>query len=250
MHSNLNCVRKVVTPYKDSQLGKKEQVASMFDNIAKRYDFLNHFLSLGIDIYWRKRVVKLLREKKPETILDIATGTGDLAIEMTAIGPKKIIGADISTGMLAVGREKIKKKKLDHIIELQEGDSENLPFEDNSFDAVTVSFGARNFANLEKGLREMNRVLKPGGTLVILEFSQPTVFPFKQLYHFYFKFILPGIGKLVSKDNSAYNYLPESVKAFPFGKELNKIIENCGYSDAKNTPLTMGISSIYTAGKK
>lgn len=250
MHSNLTYVRKVVTPYKDSQMGKKEQVADMFDNIAKRYDFLNHFLSLGIDIYWRKRVVKLLKKKQPKTILDIATGTGDLAIEMMALNPTKIVGADISKGMLDVGREKIKKKKLDKVIELQEADSENLPFEDNSFDAVTVSFGARNFANLEKGLREMNRVLKPGGTLVILEFSQPTIFPFKQLYQFYFKYVLPGIGKLVSKDDSAYNYLPESVKAFPFGKQLNEIIENCGYSDAKNTALTLGISSIYTAGKK
>ena len=221
----------------------------MFDNIAGNYDFLNHFLSLGIDIYWRKQLVKHLKKQAPKTILDVATGTGDLAIAMLKAKPEKVIGIDISNGMLEVGRKKMKEKSLDHIITLQQADSEELPYEDNSFDAVCVSFGARNFENLEKGLTEMRRVLRDGGQLYILEFSQPTLFPFKQLYQFYFKAILPLIGKVVSKDNSAYSYLPESVKAFPFGKELNTIIENCGYTNAKNIPLTLGISSIYIAKK-
>ena len=194
-------------------------------------------------------MVKHLKKQAPKTILDVATGTGDLAIAMLKAKPEKVIGIDISNGMLEVGRKKMKEKSLDHIITLQQADSEDLPYEDNSFDAVCVSFGARNFENLEKGLTEMRRVLRDGGQLYILEFSQPTLFPFKQLYQFYFKAILPLIGKVVSKDNSAYSYLPESVKAFPFGKELNRIIENCGYTNAKNIPLTLGISSIYIAKK-
>ena len=242
-------MKETVKPYKDSSSSKKEQVAEMFDNIAGNYDFLNHFLSLGIDIYWRKQLVKHLKKQAPKTILDVATGTGDLAIAMLKAKPEKVIGIDISNGMLEVGRKKMKEKSLDHIITLQQADSEELPYEDNSFDAVCVSFGARNFENLEKGLTEMRRVLRDGGQLYILEFSQPTLFPFKQLYQFYFKAILPLIGKVVSKDNSAYSYLPESVKAFPFGKELNTIIENCGYTNAKNIPLTLGISSIYIAKK-
>lgn len=242
-------MKNTVKPYKDSSLTKKEQVAEMFDNIAGKYDFLNHFLSLGIDIFWRKRLVSRLKKQSPKTILDVATGTGDLAIEMLKAKPDHITGIDISKGMLDVGRSKIKAKKLEHKITLQQADSENLPFEDNSFDAVSVSFGARNFENLEKGLTEMCRVLKPGGQLYILEFSQPTLFPFKQLYQFYFKYVLPLIGKIVSKDNSAYTYLPESVGAFPYGKQLNAIIEKCGYSNAKNHPLTVGIASIYTAKK-
>ena len=242
-------MKETFKPYKDSSSSKKEQVAEMFDNIAGNYDFLNHFLSLGIDIYWRKQLVKHLKKQAPKTILDVATGTGDLAIAMLKAKPEKVIGIDISNGMLEVGRKKMKEKSLDHIITLQQADSEELPYEDNSFDAVCVSFGARNFENLEKGLTEMRRVLRDGGQLYILEFSQPTLFPFKQLYQFYFKAILPLIGKVVSKDNSAYSYLPESVKAFPFGKELNRIIENCGYTNAKNIPLTLGISSIYIAKK-
>jgi len=242
-------LKETFKPYKDSSSSKKEQVAEMFDNIAGNYDFLNHFLSLGIDIYWRKQLVKHLKKQAPKTILDVATGTGDLAIAMLKAKPEKVIGIDISNGMLEVGRKKMKEKSLDHIITLQQADSEELPYEDNSFDAVCVSFGARNFENLEKGLTEMRRVLRDGGQLYILEFSQPTLFPFKQLYQFYFKAILPLIGKVVSKDNSAYSYLPESVKAFPFGKELNRIIENCGYTNAKNIPLTLGISSIYIAKK-
>ncbi len=242
-------MKKTVKPYKESSLSKKEQVATMFDNIAGNYDFLNHFLSLGIDIFWRKRLVKKLQKQKPQNILDVATGTADLAIAMMKIKPFNVVGIDISNGMLEVGRKKIKQQDLEKTIQLQQADSEDLPFEDATFDAVTVSFGARNFENLQKGLSEMARVLKPGGKIYILEFSQPTLFPFKQLYDFYFKFVLPLIGKLLSKDNAAYSYLPESVKAFPHGKELNSIIENCGYTNAKNHPLTMGIASIYTAQK-
>lgn len=242
-------MKKTVKPYKESSLSKKEQVATMFDNIAGNYDFLNHFLSLGIDIFWRKRLVRKLQKQKPQNILDVATGTADLAIAMMKIKPFNVVGIDISNGMLEVGRKKIKEKDLEKTIQLQQADSEDLPFEDATFDAVTVSFGARNFENLQKGLSEMARVLKPGGKIYILEFSKPRLFPFKQLYDFYFKFVLPLIGKLLSKDNAAYSYLPESVKAFPHGKELNSIIENCGYTNAKNHPLTMGIASIYTAQK-
>jgi len=242
-------LKDTVKPYKDSSLSKKEQVAEMFDNIAGNYDFLNHFLSMGIDIYWRKRLVKRLTKQAPKHILDVATGTGDLAIAMLKANPDKIIGIDISNGMLEVGRKKMKEKGLEDRITLQQADSENLPFEDNSFDAVSVSFGARNFENLEKGLTEMCRVLRPGGKLYILEFSQPTAFPFKQLYRFYFRYILPLVGKIVSKDKAAYTYLPESVGAFPYGKKLNEIIENCGYNNATNHPLTMGIASIYIAEK-
>jgi len=242
-------LKKTVKPYKESSLSKKEQVATMFDNIAGNYDFLNHFLSLGIDIFWRKRLVRKLQKQKPQNILDVATGTADLAIAMMKIKPFNVVGIDISNGMLEVGRKKIKQQDLEKTIQLQQADSEDLPFKDATFDAVTVSFGARNFENLQKGLSEMARVLKPGGKIYILEFSKPTLLPFKQLYDFYFKFVLPLIGKLLSKDNAAYTYLPESVKAFPHGKELNSIIENCGYTNAKNHPLTMGIASIYTAQK-
>ena len=238
-----------VKPYKNSNLSKKEQVAKMFDNIAGNYDFLNHFLSMGIDIYWRKKLVKRLTKQAPKNILDVATGTGDLAIAMLKATPDKISGIDISNGMLEIGRKKIKEKGLEDKITLQQADSENLPFEDNNFDAVCVSFGARNFENLEKGLSEMFRVLKPGGKLYILEFSQPDIFPFKQIYQFYFRYILPLLGKVVSNDNDAYNYLPESVNAFPYGKKLNKIIENCGYNKAQDHSLTMGIASIYIAEK-
>jgi len=242
-------LKQTVKPYKDSSLSKKEQVAEMFDNIAGNYDFLNHFLSLGIDIYWRKRLVKHLKKQAPKHILDVATGTGDLAIAMLKSNPEKVIGIDISKGMLEVGRKKMKDKGLEDRISLKQADSENLPFEDNTFDAVTVSFGARNFENLEKGLSEMCRVMRPGGKLYILEFSQPTIFPFKQTYQFYFKYILPLVGKMVSKDNAAYTYLPESVGAFPYGSKLNNIIEKCGYSNAHNHPLTMGIATIYIAEK-
>lgn len=238
-----------VLPYKEKNTAKKEQVAEMFNNISGKYDFLNHFLSLGIDIIWRKKAIKLLKKDNPELILDIATGTGDFAIEALALKPEKVIGVDISEGMLEMGRKKLKKKGLDDKIELRLGDSEGLQFEDNKFDAIIVSFGVRNFENLEKGLKDMHRVLKPGGKVVILEFSRPKSFPFKQIYNFYFKAILPKIGRLVSKDTAAYTYLPESVKAFPDGDNFLNVLESVGYNSTKCKPLTFGISSIYTGVK-
>ncbi|QDH79141.1 bifunctional demethylmenaquinone methyltransferase/2-methoxy-6-polyprenyl-1,4-benzoquinol methylase UbiE [Echinicola soli] len=238
-----------VVPYKDQQEGKKAQVANMFNNISKRYDLLNHLLSLGIDITWRKKAIKMLQKDQPKVILDIATGTGDFAIEALALNPERVIGVDISEGMLAEGKKKIKNKKLDHLIEMQLGDSEKLLFEENKFDAVIVSFGVRNFENLEKGLADMYRVLKPGGKTVIVEFSKPKKFPFKQGYNFYFKYILPKIGKLVSKDQSAYTYLPESVQAFPDGDKFLTVLEKVGFKNTKCRPLTFGISSIYIGEK-
>lgn len=238
-----------VVPYKEEKKGKKEQVAHMFDNISKKYDLLNHLLSMGIDILWRKKAIKLLKKEQPKQILDIATGTGDFALESLSLKPEKVIGVDISEGMLAVGREKMKRKGVSDIIELQTGDSENLQFPDNSFDAVIASFGVRNFENLEKGLAEMLRVLRPGGRVVIIEFSKPGMFPFKQLYNFYFSTILPKIGKLVSKDRSAYTYLPESVQEFPYGNRFVGILQDVGYKQTRCKPLTFGISSIYTAIK-
>ena len=238
-----------VLPYKDKNTSKKEQIAAMFNSISGKYDFLNHFLSLGIDILWRKRAVRLLTKHQPQLILDIATGTGDFAIEALSLKPKKIIGVDISEGMLSVGREKLIKKNLTDKIELISGDSEVLPFEDNFFDAVIVSFGVRNFENLEKGLSDMLRVLKPGGKVVILEFSKPKSFPFKQLYKFYFQWILPKIGKLISKNHAAYTYLPDSVEAFPDGDDFLNILDKIGFQKNQCTPLTLGISSIYFGSK-
>ena len=239
----------MVVPYKSENTGKKEQVAKMFDNISGRYDFLNHFLSLGIDIRWRKKAIKELTLLAPKLILDVATGTGDFAIQALDLCPDKVIGIDISEGMLDVGRAKMVARNLDQKIELRNGDSENIPFEENKFDAVIVAFGVRNFENLEKGLTEIFRVVKPGGKVVILEFSKPTSFPFKQLYNFYFKFILPGIGRLFSKDRAAYRYLPESVQAFPDGNDFLKILSGIGYKFTTCKPLTFGISSLYTGTK-
>lgn len=239
-----------VVPYKNEALGKKEQVAKMFNAISKRYDFLNHLLSLGIDIRWRKKAIQQLGTQQPKTILDVATGTGDFAIEALKLNPKKIVGVDISEGMLEVGREKIKKLGAENKISLQLADSEKLPFESNSFDASTVAFGVRNFENLDKGLSEIHRVLKPGGQIVVLEFSQPTGFIMKRLYWMYFKLILPIIGKLVSRDKAAYTYLPESVKAFPYGDAFVQRLLGAGFAQGKCTPLTFGICSLYTAIKK
>ncbi len=221
----------------------------MFNSIAKRYDFLNHFLSAGVDIYWRKRAVKLLEKHNPQVILDIATGTGDFALETMRLKPRQIVGIDISEGMLAVGREKIQKKGLENVIQLYLGDSENIQYPDNHFDAITVAFGVRNFENLEKGLSEMFRVLKPGGKAVVLEFSKPQTFPMKQGYNFYFKHILPVFGKLISKDNAAYTYLPESVQAFPDGPDFLAIFKKVGFKNTEWHSLTFGISSIYTGLK-
>ncbi|MEP2773439.1 MAG: bifunctional demethylmenaquinone methyltransferase/2-methoxy-6-polyprenyl-1,4-benzoquinol methylase UbiE [Fulvivirga sp.] len=238
-----------VLPYKEKKTAKKEQVAEMFNNISGKYDFLNHFLSLGIDILWRKKAIRLLKKDQPKLILDIATGTGDFAIEALALNPDKVIGVDISEGMLEMGRKKMKKKGLDNKIELQLGDSEGLLFDDNKFDAIIVSFGVRNFENLEKGLGDMLRVLKKGGKVVILEFSRPAKFPFKQIYNFYFRSILPKIGKLISKDSAAYTYLPESVNAFPDGQNFLDVLEKVGFKNTECKPLTFGISSIYTGVK-
>ncbi len=238
-----------VKPYPNS-IGKKEQVAEMFDKIAPKYDFLNQLLSLGIHKRWRRKSVQLLIPSNPKIILDVATGTGDFAIEANRIlCPTKIIGVDISEGMLAIGREKIKKTRLDQIIELKTGDSENLSFVDNTFDAITVGFGVRNFETLEKGMAGMFRVLKPGGTLVVLEFSHPKKFPIKQFYNFYFKNITPAIGRIFSKDSRAYSYLPESVMAFPDGERFVEILKKTGFSQTSWQPLSFGIASIYT-GKK
>jgi demethylmenaquinone methyltransferase / 2-methoxy-6-polyprenyl-1,4-benzoquinol methylase len=238
-----------VVPYKDENSGKKEQVARMFDNISHRYDFLNHFLSMGIDKAWRKKAIAMLESSKPALILDVATGTGDFAIQALSLKPEKIFGIDISEGMLEVGRKKIKERNLGEKIELQKADSENLPFGENKFDAVTVAFGVRNFENLEKGLEEIFRVLKPGGKLVVLEFSKPRTFPMKQAYNFYFKVILPRIGRFVSSDNSAYTYLPESVEAFPDGANFLRILESVGFKQTQCKALTFGISSIYSGTK-
>lgn len=237
-----------VKPYNE-QGSKKEQVANMFNNIAHKYDFLNRSLSMGIDIIWRKKAIAQLKEIQPKVILDVATGTGDVALEAMSLKPEKIIGVDISTGMLELGRQKIAKRGLSEKIEMVEGDSENLPFQDNTFDAVTVAFGVRNFENLLKGLKEINRVLRPGGKLVVLEFSQPKAFPIKQLYWFYFNNILPLFGKMLSKDDSAYTYLPESVKAFPDGQEFVKVMTEAGFQRNTSKTLTFGISSIYTGLK-
>jgi demethylmenaquinone methyltransferase/2-methoxy-6-polyprenyl-1,4-benzoquinol methylase len=238
-----------VVPYKDKDGSKREQVAEMFDNISPKYDLLNHLLSGGVDIYWRKKAIKLLRKQQPKVILDIASGTGDFAIEALSLNPDKIIGVDISEGMLAVGREKVKKLGKQNIITLQSGDSENLAFQNNYFDAVIVSFGVRNFQNLLAGLTEMNRVMKSDGTCVVVEFSKPRSFPFKQLYNFYFKYILPLIGKTVSKDSSAYTYLPESVQAFPDGEAFLEIFKKAGFQNTKCIPLTFGICTIYIGQK-
>jgi demethylmenaquinone methyltransferase/2-methoxy-6-polyprenyl-1,4-benzoquinol methylase len=243
-------MQKVVKPYDSSDLSKKKQVEKMFDNISAKYDFLNHFLSFGIDHIWRRKTINLIAEKNPAFILDVATGTGDLAFAAEKkIKVKKIIGLDISNGMLEVGREKIKKKSLQNKLEFIQGDSENLPFENDFFDAVMVSFGVRNFENLTKGLNEIKRVLKPSGGIYILEFSKPKKFPIKQLFSFYSKFILPYLGSLISKDKSAYHYLPASVNVFPEGEDFIKKLQKVGFSSSSFKTLSGGISTLYSGFK-
>jgi demethylmenaquinone methyltransferase/2-methoxy-6-polyprenyl-1,4-benzoquinol methylase len=237
-----------VTPYQ-SEESKKEQVATMFNNIAHKYDFLNHFLSLGIDLIWRKKAIRLLKSRNPKKIIDIATGTGDFALAALKLNPEQVIGIDISQGMVDVGNKKVLNKKLNSTIDLRIGDSENLQFKDNCFDALTVGFGVRNFQNLKKGLSEMHRVVKPGSQSTILEFSKPKVFPIKQIYNFYFQSILPFIGNRLSKDNAAYKYLPESVQAFPEGDDFVQILNEVGYKNIKQYPLMFGIASIYLVEK-
>lgn len=237
-----------IKPY-NTDKSKKDEVAEMFDNISGNYDFLNHFLSFGIDYSWRKKTVKLVKDSGAKLVLDVATGTGDMAIKMVEKGIEKVEGVDISAGMLEVGKEKIKKLGLQDKITLQVADGENVPFPDNTFDAITISFGIRNFENVEKALVDLIRVLKPGGKLFILEFSKPRAFPIKQGYNFYSKYILPIWGKLFSKDAHAYTYLPESVKAFPDGQDFLNLMNNAGFTETNQRELTFGISSIYS-GKK
>ena len=233
--------------YKGSS--KRERVEDMFDRIAPKYDLLNKVLSIGIDKGWRKKMVAELKPLQPKTILDIATGTADVAIACMKLEPEQITGVDISALMLAEGQKKIEGLGFAKQITLQQADSENLPFADNTFDAITVAFGVRNFQNLDKGLSEMLRVLKPNGKVVILEFSQPEKFPIKQFYTFYSKYILPIIGQLVSKERAAYEYLPESVAAFPYGQEFVKIMNRNNFVNSKCVPLTFGIASIYVGIK-
>lgn len=242
-------MNKVVTPYKNSDSTKKEQVAEMFNNIAPKYDFLNQLLSLGIHKGWRRKAIRLISANHPKQILDIATGTGDFAIEAMSLNPDKVVGVDISEGMLKLGVEKINKLGLQKTIELKLADSENLPFENNSFDAITVGFGVRNFENLEKGINDIYRVLNKGGILAVLEFSKPKKFPVKQFYSFYFRYITPAVGKVFSKDSSAYTYLPESVNAFPDGDDFLNVLKKAGFVNTKALPLTFGIASIYIAHK-
>jgi len=238
-----------VTPYKDSDQQKKQQVEQMFDNIAPKYDFLNHFLSLGIDKLWRKKAIRILSGYKSEFILDVATGTGDFAVAASKLKPQKVIGFDISEQMLNVGRNKVKRLGLSELIEFKKGDSEAMPFGNEQFDAITVAFGVRNFENLENGLNEFVRVLKPNGVAIILEFSKPKYFPMKQLYLFYFFGILPLIGRIVSKDSSAYSYLPESVMAFPDDQKFLDILQKVGFESAQQKRLSFGIATIYIAQK-
>ena len=238
----------MIKPQQDSQVSKKLQVAKMFDNIAKSYDFLNHSLSFGMDFYWRKKAISKLTNN-PKKILDVATGTADFAIAATKMKEVQIIGIDISEKMLEIGKNKIKQKGLENLIKLQLADSENLPFESGSFDGITAGFGVRNFENLQLGLSEMRRVLKQDGIAVILEPSKPKAFLVKQIYSAYFHYILPFFGRLISKDNRAYNYLPESVDTFPENEKFIDILKAVGFTKAQHLPLTLGIVSLYIAIK-
>ncbi len=238
-----------VLPYKESSLGKKEQVKQMFDKVSTNYDFLNRLLTFGIDVSWRKKVVKIVENHQAKKILDIATGTGDLAIMLAKINTEKVIGLDISEGMLKVAKKKIDQLHLNEKVEMVLGDSEELPFEDHFFDAITVGFGVRNFEDLEKGLNEIYRVLKPNGTFVVLETSQPTSFPIKQGYTFYSKYVIPTVGKIFSKDKKAYDYLPESAAVFPYGDAFNNILLKTGFNTSTVYPQTFGIATIYQAIK-
>ncbi len=240
---------KKVTPYKDSDQAKKQQVSQMFDTISGEYDGLNRVISLGLDKSWRRKVIKTIAKQSPENVLDIATGTGDLAISLAEKGLTNIIGADISEGMLKVGRKKVKDKGLEKHISLQIGDSEDLPFADSHFDAICIAFGVRNFEDLEKGLSEIYRVLKPGGIFVVLETAVPQKTPFKQGYKIYTRYILPTIGKLFSKDREAYGYLSQSASVFPYGEAFNNILIKTGFTNVKDSPQTMGVASIYTCSK-
>ncbi len=245
-----NSTTSSVTPYGNTGMGKKQEVALMFDNISGRYDFLNHLLSMGIDKGWRRKAISLLKSNPPARLLDIATGTGDFAIAALEAHPGKVTGIDISEGMLESGRKKLVERNLSDKIELLKGDAENISFADNTFDAAIVAFGVRNFEDLDTGLTQINRVLKPGGQFIVLEFSNPKSFPIKQLYACYSRYILPTIGRMVSKDQAAYSYLPESVKAFPDGERFLKRMQLSGFINTKQKLLTFGIASIYSGTKK
>jgi demethylmenaquinone methyltransferase/2-methoxy-6-polyprenyl-1,4-benzoquinol methylase len=235
-------------PYKSGK-GKKNEVRAMFNSIARNYDFLNHFLSFGIDIYWRKRLITVLKKYRPKQVVDIATGTADLAIMAAKGSSMKINGIDLSEKMVETGREKVVKKKLEKQVKLEIGDAENLKHDDNMFDAGMVAFGIRNFENLEKGLTEICRVLKNGAPLLILEFSQPSAFPVKQLYRFYSYNFLPFFGRFVSRDRRAYSYLPESITDFIAGEKMISVLEGCGYSQCYYKTFTFGIATLYVAHK-
>lgn len=242
-------VAEVITPYEETDRSKKEQVAEMFDNIAPSYDFLNHFLSMGVDYRWRRKAIRMLAKYQPKRMMDIATGTGDFAVEALRLNPSEVIGLDISAGMLEVGRRKIARLGKSDIIKMVQGDSESLPYPDNSMDAVTVGFGVRNFENLLKGMSEICRVLRPGGAAVILEPAVPSRFPMKQLFQVYFRGILPFVGRIVSKDHRAYTYLPQSVQAFPKGEDFMDICRKAGFRHTQYKPLTLGICSLYLLEK-
>lgn len=241
---------ETIKPYQDSEKGKKEQVAQMFDTISENYDGLNKIISFGTDAKWKQKILKMVAAKQPTTILDIATGTGDLAILFAKTSATEIIGLDISQGMLDIGKKKIEAQKLDTKIQMVLGDGENIPYADNYFDVITVAYGVRNFEHLEKGLSEILRTLKPGGQFIILETSVPTKFPFKQGYYVYTNFIMPTIGKLFSNDKKAYAYLSNSAQNFPFGEVLNNILRKIGFIEVVHLPQTMGVATIYTASKK
>jgi demethylmenaquinone methyltransferase/2-methoxy-6-polyprenyl-1,4-benzoquinol methylase len=234
-----------VKPYNNANTSKKEEVEEMFDNISGKYDFLNHFLSLGIDKIWRKKAIRILQKYQPKVIMDMATGTGDFAIAALKLNPTRIVGVDLSNGMLEVGRKKMIKRKVSHLIEMVQGDSEKLDFENETFDAFTVGFGVRNFQNLDAGLGELLRVLKPKGVGLILEFSKPKKFPVKQYFKFHSKFIIPTIGRMVSKDKAAYKYLPESVEAFPEGQRFIDIMTDVGFKNVQSKIVGGGIATIY-----
>jgi demethylmenaquinone methyltransferase / 2-methoxy-6-polyprenyl-1,4-benzoquinol methylase len=241
---------ETIKPYQDSEKGKKEQVAQMFDTISENYDGLNKIISFGTDAKWKQKILKMVAAKNPTTILDIATGTGDLAILFAKTSATEIIGLDISQGMLDIGKKKIEAQKLNTKIQMVLGDGENIPYADNYFDVITVAYGVRNFENLEKGLSEILRTLKPGGQFIILETSVPTKFPFKQGYYIYTNFIMPTIGNLFSNDKKAYAYLSNSAQNFPFGEVLNNILRKIGFIEVVHLPQTMGVATIYTASKK
>lgn len=245
----MNTTLKIVKPNQSLDTSKKQQVEQMFDDIAAKYDLLNRSLSMGIDVLWRKKTINTLKEVQPKRILDVATGTADLAIEALRLNPEKVTGVDLSAQMLEFGRQKLAKRNLSDKITLVKGDSERLPFSDQSFDAVTVAFGVRNFENLQSGINEMYRVLRPGGKIAVLEFSKPKAFPFKQVYNFYFSYILPSLGGVVSKSKDAYTYLPESVKHFPEGEAFTAYLQNAGFKKTTIKQLTFGICSLYTGIK-